>query len=185
MFLTGRNNQFRFEFPRTFVPKEIADKYRPYINRMPGSMIKEPIDLLNYTIQSINLPGPSYDPVTQTDFPGNSRSFKSAQPFQQNFDKALNITCKAIDGYLNYWMCIEIFNYYYSLGGNKNLYVPSPIGIQMLDAEGNNIVTAHIDQLIFNAVGALDLNFSSNTVEFQTFELNFTYNILDIRVNII
>ena len=82
-------------------------------------------------------------------------------------------------------MCIEIFNYYYSLGGNKNLYIPSPVGVQMLDAEGNNIVTAHLDQIIFNAVGALDLNFSSNTIEFQTFELNFTYNILDIKVNIV
>jgi hypothetical protein len=55
----------------------------------------------------------------------------------------------------------------------------------MLDAEGNNIVTCFLDQIIFNSVGALDLNFSSNTIEFQTFELNFTYNILDIKVNIV
>ena len=81
-------------------------------------------------------------------------------------------------------MCIEVFNYYYSLGGNKNLYIP-PVHIQMLDAEGNNIVTCFLDQIIFNSVGALDLNFSSNTIEFQTFELNFTYNILDIKVNIV
>jgi len=140
--------------------------------------------LIFLTIQYINLPGPSYDPVTQTDFPGNTRNFKSAQPFQQNYDRNLNVTCKAIDGYVNYWMCIEIFNYYYSLGGNKNLYIP-PVHIQMLDAEGNNIVTCFLDQIIFNSVGALDLNFSSNTIEFQTFELNFTYNILDIKVNIV
>jgi hypothetical protein len=54
----------------------------------------------------------------------------------------------------------------------------------MLDAEGNVIVTVQMDQLIFNGIGSLDLNFSSNTIEFQTFELNFTYNILDIKINI-
>ena len=48
MILSARNNQFKFEFPRNFIPKEIADKYKPYLNRMPGSMIKEPIDYFNY-----------------------------------------------------------------------------------------------------------------------------------------
>lgn len=184
MFLTARNNQFKFEFPRIFIPTDIANKYRPYINRMPGSMIKEPIDLFNYTIQSINLPGPSFTPVQQNDFPGLTRNFKASNPFQENYDKTLTVTCKAIDGYVNYWMCVEIFNYYYALGGNKNLYLPTPVGVQMIDSEGNVIVTAQLDQLIFNGIGSLDLNFSSNTVEFQTFDLNFTYNILDIKVNI-
>jgi hypothetical protein len=36
-----------------------------------------------------------------------------------------------------------------------------------------------------NGVSALDLNFSSNTIEFQTFDIDFTYNILDIAVNLV
>ena len=36
-----------------------------------------------------------------------------------------------------------------------------------------------------NGVSALDLNFSSNTIEFQTFDIEFTYNILEIKVNLI
>ena len=67
MLVSARNNQFRFNFPKTFIPKEIIDKYRPYLNRIPGNMIKEPIDFLNYGIQGLNLPGPSYDPVEQFD----------------------------------------------------------------------------------------------------------------------
>jgi len=58
MILSARNNQFKFEFPRNFIPKEISDKYKPYLNRMPGAMIKEPIDYFNYGIQSMNLRGP-------------------------------------------------------------------------------------------------------------------------------
>ena len=57
MKLSAKNNQFRFEFPRTFIPSEIVDKYKPFIQKMPGNMISEPIDFFNYGIQSLNIPG--------------------------------------------------------------------------------------------------------------------------------
>ena len=63
MILNSRNNLFNFKFPRTFIPKEVADKYRQYLNRMPGNLITEPIDFVNYSIQGVNLPGVSFDPI--------------------------------------------------------------------------------------------------------------------------
>ena len=51
MILSARNNQFKFDFPRTFIPKEIAKKYKPFLTRIPGGLIKEPIDYWNYGIQ--------------------------------------------------------------------------------------------------------------------------------------
>ena len=65
MILNSRNNLFNFKFPRTFVPKEVADKYRKYLNRMPGNLITEPIDFINYSIQGVALPGLSFDPIEQ------------------------------------------------------------------------------------------------------------------------
>jgi len=181
MILSARNNQFRFSFPRTFIPKEIADKYRPYLNRMPGGLIKEPIDYFNYGIQSLNLPGPSYDPVTQNDYPGNTRSFRSSFPKQELFDKSLTITMQAFDGWVNYWMAVELFEHYYNLSGKKP-FLPEGVGVQMLDGEGNVFVTVKLKDMIMSSVGALDLNFSSNTVEFQTFDVNFSYNILEVEI---
>ena len=87
MLVSARNNQFQFNFPRTFIPTVIADKYRPYLNRMPGNMITEPIDFFNYGIQSINLPGPSFDPVEQLDWESVTRKYRSSFPNQQNYDK--------------------------------------------------------------------------------------------------
>ena len=78
MILSARNNQFKFDFPRNFIPKEIAEKYKPFLTRIPGGLIKEPIDYWNYGIQSLNLPGPSFDAVTQVDYPGNQRAFRSS-----------------------------------------------------------------------------------------------------------
>ena len=183
MLLSARNNQFKFEFPRNFIPKEIADKYRPYLNRIPGGLIKEPIDFFNYGIQSLNLPGPSFTPVEQNDMPGNTRRFRTSIPKQELFDKSLTVTVQAFDGYVNYWMAVETLEYYYNLSG-KTPYVPEGVGIQLMDSEGNVFVTAQLRDMIMNSVSSLDLNFSSNTIEFQTFDIEFTYNMLNVNVNL-
>jgi len=180
MFLSSRSNQFKFEFPRKFIPQEIVDKYKPIITKMPGGMIKEPIDAFNYGIQSMNLPGPSFDPVQQNDRPGLTRRFRSAAPTQELYDKELTVTMQSFDGFFNYWMSIEIFKYYYALGGDKP-WIPEGVGIQMLDGEGNNFVTVQLKEMIMTGVSALDLNFSSNTIDFATFDLSFAYNILEVN----
>lgn len=81
-------------------------------------------------------------------------------------------------------MAVELFDFYYKKSG-KDPIVPEGVGLQMLDGEGNIFVTCQLKDMIMNGVSALDLNFSSNTIEFQTFDIDFTYNILDIKVNLI
>ncbi len=183
MLLSARNNQFKFNFPRNFVPEEVAKRYKPFLNRIPGGLIKEPINFWNYGIQSINLQGPAFDPVQQNDFPGNTKNFRADFPKLELFDKNLTVTMQAFDGYVNYWMAIEMFDYYYKQSG-RNPFLPEGVGIQMLDSEGTIFVTIQLKDMIMNSVGALDLNFSSNTIEFETFDIEFTYNILDIAVNV-
>ena len=51
MFLNSRSDLFKVEFPRTFIPKAIKDKYAQYVFRMP-TMINDVTDLINYTIQT-------------------------------------------------------------------------------------------------------------------------------------
>jgi len=183
MILSGRNDQFRFEFPRNFIPKSIVNKYKPYINKMPGVMIEEPIDFFNYGIQSMNLPGPGFDPVSQNDNPGNTRKFRSSLPKQELFDKTMTLTFQAFNGWINYWMAIEIFDFYYDFQ-TKQQYLPEGVGIQMLDGEGFAFITVQMKDMLMTKVNDIDLNFSSNTVEFKTFTIDFTYNALNIAINI-
>ena len=89
---------------------------------------------------------------------------------------------RPFDGYVNYWMAVEIFDWYYVQDG-KTPYVPEGVGLQMMDAEGNIFVTARMRNMLLSSLSALDLNFSSNTIEFQTFDMTFTYNALEIVVN--
>lgn len=181
MLLSARDNQFKFLFPRNFIPTDISNKYKKYFNRIPGSLIREPIDYFNYGIQSINLPGPSYSQVEQNSFPGNTRNFRSSLPTQQLFERTFNVTMQAFDGFVNYWMTVELFNHYYN---GKNVFLPEGVGIQLFDAEGYNLVTVNLKEMIWTSVSSLDLNYSSNTIDFKTFELGFSYNILDININL-
>jgi len=184
MLLSARNNQFRFTFPRTFIPPSIADKYRPYFNRMPGGLIKEPIDYWNYGIQSLNLPGPSYSPTEQQNFPGYTRGYRSSIPTKELFQHDFTVTMQAYDGWINYWMAIDMFKYYYELSG-KEPHLPEGNGIQLIDGEGNVLVTIKLRQMIWTSVSSLDLNFSSNTVEFQTFDIGFNYNFSETQVELV
>ncbi len=62
MILSARNNQFKFDFPRNFIPKVIAEKYKPFLNRIPGGLIKEPIDYWKDGRQAVKGPGPAFEP---------------------------------------------------------------------------------------------------------------------------
>lgn len=175
MINSARNNQFDFRFPRNFVPKEIVDKYRPYINRIPGNMIKEPIDIINYGIQGINLPGISYDPLEQKGKLGTNRLHRASLLPGELTANELNVKVKLLDGYINYFMLWDIFNYYYSQG-NSDLYLPHGTIIQLLDSAGNVIIIAELERLLFTSISSLDLSFNGNSQEFNTFDITFVYN---------
>jgi hypothetical protein len=183
MLQSARSNQFIFNFPRTFVPAEVASKYKTYLNRIPGNIISEPIDFLNYSIQSINFVGSSQDPVQQVDYPGIKRQYRTSFPVEELYAKELTVTFQLFDGFFNYWMMNDIFVYYYGLDG-KHPYLPEGSRIQFLDSEGNIMVTVELERMLFQSIADLELNFSSNTAEFKTFDCTFVYNKLTTKLEL-
>ena len=78
---------------------------------------------------------------------------------------------------------LDLFKYYYDFS-TKNKYLPDGNKIIILDAEGNIIVSINLLRMLFNELGSLDLSFSSNTPDFQTFDASFTYNELQTKIDI-
>lgn len=179
MLQSADSNQFRFNFPKSFMPLAISTKYAKYMNRIPGNIISDPLELLNYSIQSVSLPSFSFDPIEQVDFPGTKRLYRSSLPTTELFAKELTVGMQMFDGHFNYWMMYEIFFYYYS-SKEKQIYLPDGFRLQMIDNEGNILVTIHFDKVIFQTVPSLDLNFSTDAIGFKTFEVIFIYNNLRI-----
>jgi len=174
MILNSRSNLYNFKFPRTFIPKEVADKYRKYLNRMPGNVITEPIDFINYSIQGVNIPGISFDPVEQSPNDGTITYKRGLLPIQNLIDRQLSVEMQLMDGFINYWILTDTLLYYYDRS-NKESYIDD-FKLQILDAEGIHLISAVFEKPILYSIGELNLNMSSNVADFNTFQVDFRYN---------
>lgn len=180
MLLNARDNLFEFNFPRTFIPKLIADKYRPYLNRIPGNLIEEPIDFVNYTIQAINLPGFGYDPVEQIKLGGRKQQYRDSKPETELYEKELIVQFQLVDGYINYWMLLDTLRYYYDFQTIPP-YMEN-LNLRLTDGEGNALVTAQMKAVLMRQIDDLNMSFATNVAEFKTFNVTFVYNFLDIII---
>jgi hypothetical protein len=174
MILNSRSNLFVFGFPKNFMVDEVAQKYKKYLDRMPGNLVSRPIDYINYAVQSITFPSYSYEPVQQQ-FREDLKSWRDSTPMREILTNELTVTFQMLDGYINYWMMLDLFLYWYSFP-NPNPYIPHGISLRILDTEGNIMITIEFEEVLFKEVSSLDLSFSNNSPEFTTFDCTFTYN---------
>tara|TARA_Y100000114_G_C11738670_1_gene317719 strand:+ start:1041 stop:1592 length:552 start_codon:yes stop_codon:yes gene_type:complete len=180
MILDSRNNSFDFRFPRTFVPEAIAKKYEPYLNRIPGNLFENAIDFINYGIQGINLPGITFDPVSQADNDGTTRYFRGKIPIQNTIERQFTVTMQLMDGYINYWIMTDLLLYYYA-PTTKQKYIDD-LNLGITDAEDLVMTTIAFEKPIMNQISELSINMSDNVAEFSTFDVNFYYNKFNIKI---
>jgi hypothetical protein len=182
MVLNSRNNGFDFRFPRGFVPKEVADKYKKYLNKVPGGLLSEPVDFVNYSIQGINVPGISFDPLTQEDNDGTKRYHRGAMPIQNAINREFTVSMQLLDGFINYWIMMDTLLYYYARS-TKQAYT-EPLTLRILDAEGASVAYLEFTDCIMNSINELSLNFAENVSSFNTFDITFFYNKLNLRLEV-
>ena len=183
MFLNPKMNLFRFEFTRNTFPQEIIDKYSTYLNSVVGSPIKSVPDYVNYTIQGINLPGLSQDTVEQNGVYGWNRKYRSSTHEQMLYTKDFTITLRMTDGFLNYWICYDLLKYYYDYYGEHEkefIYMPDQ-RLEILDGDGHVVTNILLKRVLMASISDLSLNFSSQTPDFQTFDISCQINELEIK----
>jgi len=182
MILNSRNNTYDFRFPRNFIPDEVADKYRKYLAKIPGNIMAEPIDFVNYSVQGLNVPGISFDPVTQNDWDGTTRYHRGSQPIQNTVERQFTVTMQLLDGFINYWIMQDTLLYYYSRG--TKVPFTQDLTLRVLDAEGASVAFFKFENPIMNSINELTLNMSDNVADFSTFEVTFYYNKIDLQIEI-
>jgi len=182
MFLNPRMNLFKFEFTKNFMPMDIRNKYYKYLNHVIGSPISEPLDYINYGIQGINLPGLSYDPVEQIGEYGRIRKHRSSIHDQEMYAKEMTVTFRMMDGFINYWIMVDILRYYYDYYGEskETRYIPDQ-QLEIIDGDGHVITSVDLRRVLYTNISDLNLNFSSNNPEFNTFDVTLVYNELEIK----
>jgi len=179
MILQNRNDLFKVELPKTFIPDEIKNRYLPYIQRMP-TPVRNVSDLVNYSIQSITIPNFNYSPIEQVKpgyqdaAKGTARKFRQALSPEMLIDRNFTITFQLFDGNVNYWIMLETFFYYYSFSTTKPYTVDVPIRI--FDAEGNSMYSSIFTDCLFTGLNQFTMSYSEITPEFRTFEATFAFN---------
>lgn len=183
MILNSRNNLFFFEFPKGFIPQFVIDKYKPYLNRIPGNLLEEPLDLINYTIQGVTTPTLGFDPPELGTNDGTSIYFRGALPTQNIIGREFSVTMQLIDGYINYWIMLETLLFYHHDTQKENDYLP-PFSLRFLDSEGNALVNMKLVEPIYKNISEITLSYSANSPEFETFQVDFNYNLLELNVEL-
>lgn len=181
MFLHPRMDLFKFEFTRDTVPLELQNKYQVYLDNFGGIgfIIKDTFTLMNYGIQGFDLPGLSYDPVTQLGLYGKNRLHRNSTHPNELYAKDFTVTVRMLDGFINYLFFRDLFEYYYS-ESKKTMFLPDQ-KIKILNGEGFVIIEILLERILFNGISGLTLSSSTNTPDFTTFELNLTYNQMSLN----
>jgi len=179
MILQNRNDLFKIELPRIFVPKDIKERYTPYLYRM-STPITDVSDVINYSIQSISIPNFNYSPIEQVK-PGNAaqakgttRRFRNSLSQEMLIDRTFTITFQLLDGNVNYWIMLETFFHYYGFD-NPNPFT-CDIPLHIFDAEGNRMYSVQFHDCLFTGLNQFTLSYSDMTPEFRTFEATFNFN---------
>lgn len=164
-FLSGKNNNFRFHFPKVFVPDDIEEKYNPILKRMPGIMCENVIDFVNMQIKSVELQvnPQEYEPIIQVDSgtPYGRASRSDAYP-DFLWRKEMTITFELDHAYIIWCIMCDLFMYYYQ---RKEKYIPKPPGMEILDCNHKVLYRITFSDLLFTGVSGLEFDFSSNTID--------------------
>ena len=199
--LKSRQDMYRLILPDELIPEEINEKYTKILTDK-RSFIYKPIDLLNETIQKIQVLGfnngtvaqqqvmtgrsvlhpndPAYEPQNEFQHPHSDQNYRTAANPVALVDKTFNIDFRHTLGYLNYFILFESFFYQNMRDMNyKNL--PKQMNVDIYN-EGGEIYSRIVlfDPLI-DGIDMLDLDFSQPIANSQTFRVIFKYSNIDFQ----
>jgi hypothetical protein len=177
MILNAKNNNFVVRFARGWFYPDIVKKYETYIKRLPVPY-ETLHDYMTASIQACTFPALTAEPVEQILYEDNYTS-KGGLRLERYLSREFSITFKLYEGYINYWVMFDMFRAFYDLD-NKEKFLPD-VTISFLDQTGFEFVAVELNQILMLNISEVELNYSSNTAEFKTFNMNFKYNYIKIK----
>ncbi len=181
MRLNSQSNQFIFNLPSDFVPKEIITSYEPILEKN-WSQYDNIVDYLNSTIKSISFPGISITTPEQHLTRGKVRSYYSAQNVQDIFTThELPVTFASVDSDLNYWIMTDILMKHYL--DVYNLYI-NPLVMDVIDIHRDVIYSIKFTEIIGISISDLAFDYSQQKVNQKEFTVTFKFNFIDIEFNL-
>ncbi len=188
--LSPRYDLFRFELPKTFLPKEVSDKYQKILNKNAG-VLTTPIDYLNESLQGITIPGISDLTIDQTQHSSNSirglgkinvepsrnNTYKSTANPLDKINKEITITFRFNQGFYNYFMLYETI--FWKFCKPTNYPNEDVLFIELLDETGKINARVKFMDCVIDGLDGLDFTYSKIERDSGTFNLTFKFNNID------
>ncbi len=181
MRLNSQSNQFIFNLPSDFVPKEISTTYEPILEKN-WSQYDNIVDYLNSTIKSVSFPGISIDTPEQHLMRGKTRNYYPAKNVNDIFTThELPITFASVDSDLNYWIMIDILMKHYL--NVYDLYI-NPLVMDVIDIHRDVIYSIKFFEIIGISISDITFDYSQQKVNQKEFTVTFKFNFIDIEFNL-
>ena len=184
MNLNARSDLFVVNLPKTFFPEIQMSKFGPYLERLPR-VYDDAKSLINSSIQALTIPNINFEPNNQLKpgFEQRKRGrqvvLRSATSVEELYDKNFTITFRLLDGYINYWIMLDLFLYWYSFPITQPFVFNLPVSI--LDSHGNIMFVVILKKCLFTGLSEYELNYTSNTNSIKTFDASFAFNSLEFQ----
>lgn len=175
--LPSQASQFVFQFPQSFVPHHIEDRYKSILEEM-HSPYDSVLDYLNACIRSINFPGMDFGQSTQTIMRGKQIDYKPATNVHDTFGRELTVTMENVDANLSYFIMMDLMIYHY-LDTSKP-HIDSFI-MYVLNIGRRMIYTTFFDRLIVSNVSDYTFDFADYQLQDSTFTVGFKYNFIEMK----
>jgi hypothetical protein len=177
MILNSRNSNFILTFPKNFLYPKIQERYKTYLKRLPLPY-DSVTDYLNASVQSTSFPGANIDVVEQRLYEDRV-NWKDGLSAKVAFKREFSVEFKSYEGYINYWMMFDLLQEYANYD-NKEQFLPD-VTLSFLDQTGFELIVYEYQQIIMTGISDLQLNFTSNAADFQSFTCDFMYNYFKVK----
>ncbi len=191
--LTPRYDQFRFHFPKEFLPKEVTEKWMTFMAK-DSQVLTTPIDYLNESIKGITLPGISDLIVTQTQHSSNpvrrTINRMNTEPNQNNstyvtnnpldkIDRKVTVTFRMNQGLYNYFMLYETVFHRIC---KQHLYKDGDeLVIDILGETGVVMARIYLHQCYIEGLEGLDFSYDKVERQSETFTMTLVFNNIDME----
>ena len=187
LFLSPRFDTFRLILPKELIPEKIYEKWYNLINRTDKNFFREPIDLINESIQAVGLTGLS-DSVTEQVQSGRNEltgrvepsskiSYRTSKNPLDLLNNEITVTFRHTQGFYTYFLLFE--SWFWQHAKTTKLDFAPFIVLEILGENG--VVLNHVKLIapVFSSIDALDLNYNKVERGNDTFTCTFKYSDID------
>ncbi len=170
-------DSYIFNFPADFVPKEIEEKYKIFLDqyKKPFPLL---LDYVNNNIKDIEMPSLSAPTVEQSKIYGKNRKFRGSKSPYDVYNRQLIVTYRNTDFHFSYFLMQELFHYHFAK--NRKPFI-GKFTVTILDSQRRELFNVYFDELIFTDLSSLRLGNQEKTHEESVVSLTFAFNYIDIE----